>query len=145
MVKEKIVNGQKCYFCEECYFVYYDIKKARECEEWCKKHKSCNLEIVKYAIKKKNVFYPNLKKIILTVVLFAGSIMLILQLIPVFESQTIGAKIVNLFLSPANFLFEDLFGVNSIKFFDYLTWGLQFLYMYIIASLILYLVGGGLK
>ena len=94
---------------------------------------------------KRNIFYPNLKKIIWAIVLFVGSILLILQLIPVFESQTIGAKIVNLVVSPANFLFEDLFGINSIKFVDYLTWSLQFLYIYIITSLILYLVKGGQK
>ncbi len=51
MVKEKINNGQKCYFCEECHLVYSIRKKACECETWCKKHKSCNLEIIKNALK----------------------------------------------------------------------------------------------
>ena len=50
MVKNKIVNGINCYFCEECHLVYYDYKKACECENWCKKHKSCNLEFIKHSI-----------------------------------------------------------------------------------------------
>ncbi len=40
----------KLYYCEECGLAYKDKKKAVECENWCKKHKSCNLEIIKYSI-----------------------------------------------------------------------------------------------
>ena len=29
---------------------YYNEKTAKKCEEWCKKNKSCNLDIIKYAI-----------------------------------------------------------------------------------------------
>jgi len=43
----------KCYFCEECQMAYVDKKKACGCEEWCKKYKSCNLEIIKYSLKTK--------------------------------------------------------------------------------------------
>lgn len=50
MVKEDKKN--KCYYCEECELTYVDKQKACECEEWCKKHKSCNLEITKYSINK---------------------------------------------------------------------------------------------
>lgn len=32
---------------------YVDKKKACECEDYCKKHKACNLEIIKYAFKSK--------------------------------------------------------------------------------------------
>jgi len=32
---------------------YTDKKKAYECEEWCEKHKSCNLEITKHSLKEK--------------------------------------------------------------------------------------------
>ena len=50
MVKEN--KEMKCYYCEECEMAYVDKKKACQCEEWCKKHKSCSLEITKYAINK---------------------------------------------------------------------------------------------
>ncbi len=39
------------YTCPECKMRYHDKETARKCEEWCKKNKSCNLDIIKYAIK----------------------------------------------------------------------------------------------
>ena len=39
------------YQCEECAFFYKDKDIAQKCENWCTKHNSCNLEIIKYAIK----------------------------------------------------------------------------------------------
>ncbi len=51
MVKGTINDGNKCYYCEECNLIYLNKKKAYECEEWCRKHKSCSLEITKYALK----------------------------------------------------------------------------------------------
>lgn len=50
MVKEKIIQKSKSYMCEECGMAYRNKEKAGECEEWCKKHKSCNLKIIKYAM-----------------------------------------------------------------------------------------------
>lgn len=42
------------YFqCEECNMLYKTAATAEECEKWCKKHKSCNLEIIKYAVSMK--------------------------------------------------------------------------------------------
>lgn len=55
MPKAKIVDGRKSYFCEECHMIYNDHKIADECESWCKKHKSCNLEIIKSALKIRSV------------------------------------------------------------------------------------------
>ncbi len=55
MAKAKVVDGRKCYFCEECQMVYSSRKLACECENWCKKHKSCNLEIIKNALKIRGV------------------------------------------------------------------------------------------
>lgn len=52
MVKEKIISGKEYHFCEECGLAYQDNKKACECEKWCRKHKSCNLEVTKYALNK---------------------------------------------------------------------------------------------
>ncbi len=45
-----IFLGEKYYICEECRFKYKDKELAQKCEKWCKKHKSCNLNITKYAI-----------------------------------------------------------------------------------------------
>ena len=45
----------KRYYCEKCGLAYIDKKKAFECDEWCKKHKSCNLEIIKFSINKMEV------------------------------------------------------------------------------------------
>ncbi len=39
------------YQCEECNMVYGDVSWALKCENWCKEHKSCNLEIIKHSIK----------------------------------------------------------------------------------------------
>ncbi len=50
MVRETIRDKEKLYQCEECKFKYLEKKWAKKCEQWCKKHKSCNLEIVKHAI-----------------------------------------------------------------------------------------------
>lgn len=37
--------------CPECGFEYREKEWAEKCEVWCKKYKSCNLEITKQAIK----------------------------------------------------------------------------------------------
>ncbi len=39
------------YSCSECGFNYRDKETAEKCEKWCKEHKSCNVEIIKYAVK----------------------------------------------------------------------------------------------
>ena len=51
MVKENLKNNKKVYQCEECKFFYENKKIAEKCQKWCKKNKSCNLEIIKYAVK----------------------------------------------------------------------------------------------
>jgi len=38
------------YTCSECKMKYHDEVTAKRCGEWCKKNKSCNLDIIKYAI-----------------------------------------------------------------------------------------------
>ena len=43
------------YQCEECDLLYLDSSWAGKCEEWCRKHKSCNLEITNHAISKSKV------------------------------------------------------------------------------------------
>lgn len=37
------------YQCEECDLLYVDASWAKKCEEWCRKHRSCNLEITSHA------------------------------------------------------------------------------------------------
>lgn len=41
------------YQCEECGFLYSKEEIAQKCQAWRKEHKSCNLEIIKHAIKDK--------------------------------------------------------------------------------------------
>ena len=49
MVKEYIKNKGKEYQCGICKFKYLEKKWAEKCYKWCKKNKSCNLEIIKHA------------------------------------------------------------------------------------------------
>jgi len=51
MVEEKIVDGKNYFKCSICGFFYKDEQLAQKCEDFCKAHKSCSLEITKYAIK----------------------------------------------------------------------------------------------
>ncbi len=43
-------NRNNKYECNECKMMYKDKNLAEKCEKWCKKHKSCNLEIIKNAL-----------------------------------------------------------------------------------------------
>ena len=38
------------YVCVECNFAYKDINTAKKCEDWCREHHSCSLEITKNVI-----------------------------------------------------------------------------------------------
>jgi|TARA_B100001971_G_C18250144_1_gene577510 rubrerythrin len=51
MVKKITKNNKEYYICEACGFAYEDKNTAQECEDYCKEHKSCSLEITKKAIK----------------------------------------------------------------------------------------------
>jgi len=42
---------KKKYKCKECSFYYKTKSLAEKCEKWCKKYKSCNIEITKHSIK----------------------------------------------------------------------------------------------
>ncbi|MEK6914377.1 MAG: hypothetical protein AABW83_01890 [Nanoarchaeota archaeon] len=48
VIKDK---EKKIYYCKECKLAYRKLATAKKCEEWCKNHKSCNLDIIRYAIK----------------------------------------------------------------------------------------------
>jgi len=49
MVKQ--VGG--IFQCEECKLFYKEKSIAEKCQAWCKKHKSCNIEIIKYSVSAK--------------------------------------------------------------------------------------------
>ena len=49
----KKLNGKKYYMCPVCEFYYKTEELAQKCEDFCKTHKSCSLEITKHAIKTK--------------------------------------------------------------------------------------------
>lgn len=50
MMKEIIKNMKKVYSCEECGMNFSDPKIAKECEDFCKKNKACNTEIIGEAL-----------------------------------------------------------------------------------------------
>jgi len=41
---------KEIYVCEICNFAYNKKELASRCEGWCRKHKSCSLEITKSSI-----------------------------------------------------------------------------------------------
>jgi len=50
MVKKIKDNNQILYVCDDCGMKYKDRYWAIKCENWCREHKSCNLEITKHAV-----------------------------------------------------------------------------------------------
>ncbi|MDA2922104.1 hypothetical protein MYX07_02425 [Patescibacteria group bacterium AH-259-L07] len=44
---------QKTYKCPECGVLYKEKKWKDKCEAWCREHNSCNLEIIRHAVKTK--------------------------------------------------------------------------------------------
>ncbi len=51
MVKIIKNQHQELYQCEDCDLKYESKEIAEKCEAWCREHKSCNLDIIKYAVK----------------------------------------------------------------------------------------------
>lgn len=48
----KMMHKSPVYFkCKECGLLYKEKTWASKCQEWCAKNKSCNIEIIKHAIK----------------------------------------------------------------------------------------------
>jgi predicted RNA-binding Zn-ribbon protein involved in translation (DUF1610 family) len=54
MVKISKQSNKKLYQCEECGFHYENEETAKKCEEWCKEHASCNIEITARAEENKS-------------------------------------------------------------------------------------------
>ncbi|MEX2008509.1 MAG: hypothetical protein WD850_03405 [Candidatus Spechtbacterales bacterium] len=50
MVKTISTKTGQRYQCQECGLQYAEQELAEKCEAWCRKHKSCNIEITEHAI-----------------------------------------------------------------------------------------------
>ncbi len=48
-------NKPEFYTCSECGLSYKEKGVAQKCEDWCKQHTSCNLEITKDSVNKKRI------------------------------------------------------------------------------------------
>ena len=51
MPKEVVFRWQKAYKCTECGLAYADKATAGKCESWCSENDSCNISIIKHALK----------------------------------------------------------------------------------------------
>ena len=49
---QRVHDNQKHFYCEVCRLIYKERAWAEKCEDWCRKYKSCNLEITRHSIKK---------------------------------------------------------------------------------------------
>lgn len=47
------MTKQSLYQCPECGLHYTDQETAKQCQAWCKGHKSCNLEITQHSVEAK--------------------------------------------------------------------------------------------
>jgi len=55
MVKTEMYKGETVYVCEECGFGYRERRYAKMCEDFCRTHGACSMEIAKYAVMKPGV------------------------------------------------------------------------------------------
>lgn len=53
MNREMVKKDNNFYTCKICQLSYKEKKWAERCDAWCRKNKSCNLEITRHAIKSK--------------------------------------------------------------------------------------------
>ena len=51
MVEKANFEGNKVFKCMKCGWFYKSLEIAQKCEDWCKKHNSCNLNLTNQAIK----------------------------------------------------------------------------------------------
>lgn len=50
MVATADFQGREVHYCEVCALAYDDPELARKCEEWCRTHPTCSLEIGRRAV-----------------------------------------------------------------------------------------------
>jgi len=51
MVKETNFEGKIVFKCMKCGWLYREEVLAKKCQSWCERHKSCNRDYQRYAIK----------------------------------------------------------------------------------------------
>lgn len=54
MVSKTAKEGKPCFLCGECGFAYETRELAQKCQDWCREHHSCSLDITKYAVNLKS-------------------------------------------------------------------------------------------
>lgn len=47
---DELKDNTKIYQCIECGLHYTDNQMAKECEDFCRDHNACSLDITKYSI-----------------------------------------------------------------------------------------------
>jgi hypothetical protein len=50
MIKKVEKKGKVLFICEECGLAYEQKEWAEKCQQWCKEHQSCNLEIIQHSV-----------------------------------------------------------------------------------------------
>jgi hypothetical protein len=55
----KEAEPEKIYYCNVCGYGYANEAVAKECEEYCKTHNSCSLQITAKAIRKPELMNPS--------------------------------------------------------------------------------------
>jgi len=45
-----MTNDNGIYYCKICGMRFKQNNWAQKCEDWCKEHNSCNIDIVRHAI-----------------------------------------------------------------------------------------------
>lgn len=50
MVQGARLAGASVHYCEVCYLAYMQNELAGRCEQWCRTHPSCSLEIGRHAV-----------------------------------------------------------------------------------------------
>ncbi len=51
MAKEIKKGGKIYYQCENCKFFYKEKILADKCQKWCDEKGSCNMEVIRHAVK----------------------------------------------------------------------------------------------
>ncbi len=55
MVKKIEKEGRIYFQCGECSFLYKEKELAEGCEDYCRKHNSCSLEITRHAVRENQI------------------------------------------------------------------------------------------
>ena len=50
MVATAELKGRKAYYCEVCLLAYENLTLAQKCEDYCRTHPSCSLDVGRQAV-----------------------------------------------------------------------------------------------